>query len=141
MDNDAYRPVTVYPQHVHQVRFSATPKVIDWDFTQDHPLLWRYESSHKITCNTPLSLDRWMQISEAVTAKMKGYSRQANFVLTEQDIPHFAPGEPKPTELPVLFLIGGTDYIIADDFEVEVPEFIHKPEWFQPRDNAARMKE
>lgn len=35
--------------------------------------------------------------------------------------------------MPVLFLIDGHDYIIADDFEVDVPEFLHKPEWFRPR--------
>jgi hypothetical protein len=33
-------------------------------------------------------------------------------------------------DMPVLFLINGDDYIIATDFEIDVPEFIHQPEWF-----------
>jgi len=33
-------------------------------------------------------------------------------------------------DLPVLFLIDGSDYIIAKDFDLEVPEFIHKDEWY-----------
>ena len=31
---------------------------------------------------------------------------------------------------PKLLLLDGTDYIIADDFEVDVPEIVHRPEWF-----------
>jgi hypothetical protein len=29
-------------------------------------------------------------------------------------------------------LIDDDEYIIAEDFEVDVPEFVHEPEWFQP---------
>ncbi len=54
-------------------------------------------------------------------------------VLDAQEVRYFLPFEPKPTPMPVLFLIDGEDYIIADDFEVDVPEFQHKPEWFYPR--------
>lgn len=32
-------------------------------------------------------------------------------------------------DLPTLFRIDNGDYIIATDFTVDVPEFIHKPEW------------
>jgi hypothetical protein len=31
----------------------------------------------------------------------------------------------------VAFVVEG-DYILAEDFEVEVPEFRHQPEWFRP---------
>jgi hypothetical protein len=31
--------------------------------------------------------------------------------------------------LPVLFLIDGEDYLVARDFEVEVPEFDHEEGW------------
>ena len=54
-------------------------------------------------------------------------------VLDEQGIRYFIASEPKPSNTPVLFLINGEDYIVAEDFEVDVPEFVHKPEWFQPR--------
>ncbi len=48
----------------------------------------------------------------------------------------FLPDTPEPVSLPMLFLIDGDDYIIADDFEIDVPEFVHKPEWFQPQQPA-----
>lgn len=56
-------------------------------------------------------------------------------ILDAHGIRCFLPSEPTPPSvpLPVLFLIDGGDYIIADDFEIDVPEFIHNPEWFQPR--------
>jgi hypothetical protein len=44
----------------------------------------------------------------------------------------FSPGSPRPPEAGVVFLIDDDDYIIADDFEVDVPEFNHEPDWFQP---------
>lgn len=36
-----------------------------------------------------------------------------------------------PSDVPKIVLLDG-DYIIADDFDVDVPEIIHKPEWFSP---------
>lgn len=43
-----------------------------------------------------------------------------------------APFEPKERQKPVLFLIDDDDYIIAMDFEIDLPEFEHRPEWFSP---------
>jgi hypothetical protein len=34
--------------------------------------------------------------------------------------------------VPVLFLIDDDDYIVADDFEIEVPDFEHLDAWFCP---------
>ena len=56
-------------------------------------------------------------------------------VLDTEGISYFAPHTPEPTEMPVLFSVDQDNYIIADDFEVDVPEFIHNPEWFQPHAN------
>ena len=164
--DDAYRPVTVYPKQIYQVRLTQMSAVKDWDFTQEHPLLWQYERSGKITCNSPVSLDQWMQISGDILRKFTGYNRQVELseyvslqtiyrwggsgsfalgdfprplfiavrqALDEQGVRYFAGRDPESVELPVLFLIDGDDYIIAKDFEVDVPEFEHRPEWFQPR--------
>ena len=157
--------VTVYPKNLRQFQISELGCVIDWGFTQQHPLLWQYEEQGKITCNTPLTLEQWLKIATLVQENLTGYSDLADVagyalkqvyrwghtgsfclgtfpyslfhallpVLDAQGIRYFAPFEPKPKPMPVLFLIEGDDYIIADDFEVDVPEFIHKPEWFQPR--------
>lgn len=31
--------------------------------------------------------------------------------------------------MPILFHIDGDDYIIAADFTIDLPEFIHNPDW------------
>ena len=41
-------------------------------------------------------------------------------------------GEPEPRDLPVLFLIDGVDYIVAQDFDIDVPVFEHDEAWFAP---------
>lgn len=157
--------VTVYPKKVYQSRLSRQEEVTDWDFTQEHPILWQYEEQGAITCNGPLTLEQWMEISALAKDKLTGHNRQVNVaeygiwqvlkwghtssfslgsfphplfqvlhqVLDDQGISYFAAFQPKPTQLPVAFLIDDDDYIIADDFEIDVPEFAHKPEWFQPR--------
>lgn len=48
-------------------------------------------------------------------------------ILDAQGIRCFLPNDPKPTPLPVLFLIDDEDYIIADDFEVDVPGAMYAP--------------
>jgi hypothetical protein len=51
-------------------------------------------------------------------------------VLKHLGVPVFSPHTPNPAPATVFLLDG--DYIIADDFEVDVPEFTHNPAWFQP---------
>ena len=41
--------------------------------------------------------------------------------------------------MPKILLLDG-DYIIADDFDVDVPEIIHKPKWFFFQPEAHRVK-
>ena len=40
---------------------------------------------------------------------------------------------PEKVERPRLLVVDGTDFIVADDFEVDVPEVVHRPEYFVPR--------
>ncbi len=167
-NNEERREVTVYPKAVMKFQLSDQADVIDWDFTQEHPLLWQYEMQGTITCNQALTLEQWMQMATVAKSRLTGYNHEADVagyavqqvhqfghtgsfslghfpytlfqvlchVLDEQGVRYFAPflpTPPEPTQIPVLFLIDGDDYIIAVDFEVDVPEFVHKPEWFQPR--------
>ncbi len=159
--------VTVYPKNVRQFQISELGSVIDWNFTQQHPILWQYEAQGKIICNSPLTLDQWMKIATLTQESLMGPARHTDVagyalkevywwgrtgsfclgsfplplfqallpVLDGQGIRCFLPFEPKPTSLPVLFVIDGGDYIIADDFEIDVPNFQHKTEWFQPHKN------
>lgn len=46
-------------------------------------------------------------------------------------VPIFAPREPEPRPGPVVLLLDNDDYLVADDFEVEVPEWEHRDEWFE----------
>jgi hypothetical protein len=57
--------------------------------------------------------------------------RVVRTVLDRMGVRTFIAREPVETALPSLFLCDG-DYIIADDFELQVPEFEHKDEWFRP---------
>jgi hypothetical protein len=47
-------------------------------------------------------------------------------------VPVFSPGSPNAPRPAVVLLIDDDDYIVAEDFEVDVPEFVHEPAWFQP---------
>jgi hypothetical protein len=58
-------------------------------------------------------------------------------VLEQLMVPVFAPHTPKTAEPATAFLLDEGDYILADDFEVVVPEFTHDPSWFQPRTDGA----
>jgi len=51
--------------------------------------------------------------------------------LQKRGVEIFCPYEPKQKELPILFHVDDDNYIIAEDFEVDVPDFEHKDEWFQ----------
>lgn len=156
--------MTVYPKEVIKLQITRQTEVIDWDFTQEHPLLWEYEGQGTITCNSSMTLGQWMKIAARVEEKLTDYNREgevANFavgqvhqfghtgsfslgqfpatlfnllcpLLDEYEVRYYVPHLPKPTSLPVLFLINGDDYIIAKDFEVDVPKFVHNPEWLQP---------
>jgi hypothetical protein len=53
-------------------------------------------------------------------------------VFRQLGVPVLSAGSPRSSASGVVFLIDADDYIIARDFEVDVPEFVHEAEWFQP---------
>jgi hypothetical protein len=53
--------------------------------------------------------------------------------LTAMNVPTFVPppcAEAGPE--PILFLMDEQNYVVAEDFMVDVPQFNHEPSWFQP---------
>ena len=54
-------------------------------------------------------------------------------VLETLGVPTFAPDPPSSPKAGVVFLLDDSDYIIADDFEVDIPEFTHDSAWFAPK--------
>ncbi len=157
---DGSKPVTVYPKGLVQFRLTKLTdqeQVVDWAFIETHPLLWPYENSGQIFCNSNPPLAKVVEgIRKALpdVPKEDIYSHvdplapyEAPFclgtfpltlfnvvekVLADLGVATFISPRPEAKAMPVLFLIDGYDYIIADDFEIDVPEFKHRPEWFKP---------
>lgn len=152
-----YKEVVVFPQGLIEFRMSRCSDVIDWAFYEDHPLLWPYEDSDQVFCNSDPPLGELVErVRKAIPHVPKAdiYSYldprlpyKAPFCLgsfpftlfavvenelSDLGVATFISRRPEARTMPILFLIGGTDYIIADDFVVDVPDFEHRPEWFKP---------
>lgn len=150
------REVTVRAIRPWACRLSIRTEVIEWRFVQEHPLLWDYAGQSTIFVNAPFDrsvlFERLMTLAPpnvtyadliahvslpATSTAPMGLmvsDRLHEAVLTVFDqlgVPTFSSSTPGPTTPGVVFLIDEDDYIIADDFEVDVPEFIHQPEWFE----------
>ena len=157
-DVDGGKPVTVYPKGLVQFKLTDREQVVDWAFLDTHPLLWPYEDRGQIFCNSDPPLAKVVEsIRQALpdVPKENIYSYvdplapyEAPFclgtfpytlfnvvekVLADLGVATFVSPKPKPRATPILFLIDRSDYIIADDFEIDVPHFEHRPEWFKPR--------
>lgn len=150
------KEVTVWPINLREFRISAFPEVTDWAFLEEHPLLWTFEDSEQIYCNG--NVDIASLIDRIVDRNLPFVSRDTIYryvdpllrweapyslgrfpttlfqplveELRAMNVPLFIPREPKHQTTPVILLIDGFDYIIADDFELDVPDFDHRPEWF-----------
>ncbi len=154
---DGCKPVTVYPKGLVQFRVTRITDVIDWAFLETHPLLWPYEDSGQIFCNSDPPLAK---VAEGVRMALPHVPKEDLYSYLDPLLPYKAPfclgtfpltlfnvvekvladlgvamfisPRPEKKPMPVLFLIGGYDYIIADDFDIDVPNFEHRPEWFKP---------
>lgn len=52
--------------------------------------------------------------------------------LEQLGIPFASPRKPSAPDRAAVLLLDDTDYIIAQEFEVQVPDFVHLDEWFNP---------
>jgi len=154
---DGSMPVTVYPKGLVEFRLTGREQVVDSAFLETHPLLWPYEDRGQIFCNSNPPLAKVVEgIREALPDVPKEgiYSYvdpllpyEAPFclgtfpltlfnvvdnVLADLGVGTFISPRPEAKAMPVLFLIDDSDYIIAEDFDIDVPEFEHRPEWFKP---------
>jgi hypothetical protein len=153
----AVKEVTVLPRGLHTFRISAGPEVIDWAFLKSHPLLWPFEDQGEIICNSDVAMPELIErickadLPHADKATIYQYvdpllPYSSPFSLGRLPLPLFLAvrhalqsmgvrtyvfQEPQPKETPVLLLIDSADYIIADDFELDVPEFVHDPAWLE----------
>jgi hypothetical protein len=151
------KEVVVHPVRPIAFKLSSRVNDTDWDFPDRHPLLWPYEEQAEIFCNSDVDIPALFHavqehelpfvtrsvLYEYINPLMPyrapyslGYFpttlfRVVRTVLDRMGVRTFIAREPVETALPSLFLCDG-DYIIADDFELQVPEFEHKDEWFRP---------
>jgi hypothetical protein len=155
------RDVTVRAIRPRTVRLSRRPEVIDWDFVDSHPLLWDWANTSVIYVNGPFGAD---ELIDGVLALDLPYVRRADLlavldvrghapplgiavpaqlhapvltVFEQLGVRVFSPSAPRASDSAVAFLLEDGDYIIADDFEVDVPEFEHDPSWFDPSDDGS----
>jgi hypothetical protein len=151
------REVTVKAIRPFAACLSSRQNVIDWSFSDSHPLLWGYSEHCTIYVNAPFDPE-WL-LNEILAMKLPHVSRndlltyiyaqdrretpQGMTVPTQLygpvlnafarlDVPIFTPYTPKEPASASVFLLDAGDYILADDFEVDVPEFMHDPAWFRP---------
>ncbi len=156
------REVTVRAVRPFAARLASRQNVIDWNFTESHPLLWSYSEQSTIYVNAPFDPEKLldgllaMQLPYVSREDLLTYvyarDRRASSqgltvpsqlhepvlkVLEQLQAPVFAPRTPNAPGPFTVFLLDDGDYVIADDFEVEVPEFTHDPSWFQPAAEGA----
>jgi len=151
------REVTVRAIRPWAVRLSPRQEVVDWGFEEEHPGLWDFAERSTIFANATFDGDAFFvglvklglrNVSEgdlrrsihlpdpgnapmAVTMPAQLHEPVLT-VFHHLGVPVFSPGPPRTPRAAVIFLIDDDDYIVAEDFEVDVPEFVHAPEWFQP---------
>lgn len=151
---EARKTVTVHAVRPTAARLSGIIDVVDWTFTESHPLLWDSEQEGSVVVNGDFDRNRLVEELLALSVpfadrdyveRMVGRSTwTAPFVmhlpsswmqhaidaLGRLGVPTFAPYEAAKPKRAVCLLIDGIDFVMAEDFEVELPEFEHRPEWF-----------
>jgi hypothetical protein len=160
-DDDALKEVGVHPIDLIEFRLTAVPNCIDLGFTSEHPLLWEHEEEAQLFINQPIDLSAMGQalveqfgvaarssprLQPLLGDEGRALGAQRSFALSLPRTLHlaarayldragtsyFVPRELGARDMPWLFSIDDTSYIIARDFEVDMPEFEFKPEWFKP---------
>ena len=173
---DSQITVTVYARQVNHAHLSQRAEVVEWQFLDDHPLLWRYANEGQIVCNSPLTNDQLIDLIDLVRNRLGQWGSFDHFLNVPRSLqtfrawamsPPFSLGTfpipllhdvanhldaigaqyyvPRPPQVrttqPKLLLIDDEDYIIAQDFEVDVPPIFHRPEWFLPNESSVTTEQ
>lgn len=150
----AVRKVTVFPIRPIEYKLRNRSEVIDWAFLESHQNLWPYEDHGQIFCNSIPPMEKLIAGIHAAMPDvpkstiysyldpLHGFdvpSCLGNFPLAlfdvvynelqKLDVSFYVEKKPQPRPTPVILLLDGEDYIIADDFELEVPKFKHDRKW------------
>lgn len=150
------RDVTVQAVAPCAVRISRRAEVVDWGFSDEHPLLWEFGELVTVYVNGPFRVDEltqrlldqqmpfvtrshlqryldpsWLPVSSRGITFPAQLFDPITHILSQMNVPTLRRSPPEVPGL-VAFLIDEDDYIVAEDFLVDVPEFRHEPEWFKP---------
>jgi hypothetical protein len=137
-------------------RISRRELVIDWLFSENHPLLWQFSEQIVLYVNGRFDvrelIDRVLGLGlPSVTRQdlrryfdpsmgplqSRGIMLPAQLCdctvrcLTEMNVAVLPYEQATPPKL-TAFVMDGDDYIVAEDFVLDVPDFEHRPEWFAP---------
>ncbi len=92
-------------------------------------------------CHSWLALDQVLRFGNSSSFSLGSFPRPLfvaiRNVLENLGIGHFIERVPEPVDLPVALVMDDGDFIVARDFELEVPEFSHSSHWFRPRGRSA----
>lgn len=158
--------VTVYPRGLRECRVSTHVEVDEMGFDDAHPLLWKYEDTVRVMCNSPIAAEHMVALVDLVRREAQGhvdpfsvidvvggltqllkYAAQGSFHLGTFPLSLYPkvqaylgsvgariyaalPTRPASPVPKILFM--DDDYVVADDFDIDVPEVVHRPEWFSP---------
>lgn len=147
--------VTVYAHGVEEVLLRKRSRVLEWSQPSKHPSLLRFENRAEIVCETepnPRELLRRLRMrlrdefDDQLLLAASGYGRDLTEPVSLGEFPRslYLPireelvslgvelrdtAVPPASSIPPILLLDGQDYIIAERFEVEVPEFRFHPAW------------
>lgn len=155
--DEGLREVTVKAIGPVAVNLNPDSMVIEWAFSGEHPILWEFSEHGTIYANGPFDVreltdrlvarkmpfvqrrDLFPYLDPAwtpITSRGMSLPTQLQTPVLEElaaiNVPTFVPRPAGPVPNLIAFLMDDREYVVAEDFVVDVPEFTHEPSWFQP---------
>lgn len=156
--DEGARDVTITAISPLRCDLRAVASATDIAFHCDHPTLWEFEDEAEVFCNSAFDPRQLLRALDddgppgVTTRHLLDYldplPRAPPFSLgrlprtlfdhvtrhlQRMGVELFLPRAPVARPGLVLFAADDSIAIVARDFEVELPEFEHRPEWFAPR--------
>lgn len=152
---EGVREVAIYPRGLVAFAMSRYAQLTDCWFAESGPPIWPYEPDGQIFVNEPVDLDALahaaaghldasvLEVRRAVDIP-RSYAENPPFslrlprsvliasmeALDGLGVGYHRTYAPKEGPLPVAFVIDDDNWIVAEDFDVDFPEFEHRAEWF-----------
>ena len=155
------REVTVRAVGPVAAKLRQSTRVIDWELIDDHPALWEFQQETKVFLNGPLVMNDLIERMVARRIPYVGRRELCAYLdpcaipsvssavvvpdslctalleeLAQLGIPTFLPHQPVVEGGLQVLVLDGCDYLVAEDFLIDLPEFEHRPEWFHPAGGA-----